>query len=131
MTSSPRFRRFAFAYGSAFAILYVIALKLDLALFTVYPTMGVVLLGTHHSRDTVAPVDGELSTRDVLVRLDCDGCVGRADIRPRRRSLARALVTTVLVGVVVGASRGSDDRVRLPHAALVSTLVTCPFPSCS
>ena len=37
MTSSPRFRRFAFAYGSAFAILYVIALKLDLALFTVYP----------------------------------------------------------------------------------------------
>ena len=55
MTSSSRFRRFAFAYGSAFAILYVIALKLDLALFTVYPSMGVVLLGTHHSRDHVAP----------------------------------------------------------------------------
>jgi hypothetical protein len=34
-------------------MLYVIALKLDLALFTVYPTAGVVLLGTHHSRDTV------------------------------------------------------------------------------
>ena len=58
MTSSPRFRRFAFAYGSAFAILYVIAFKLDLALFTVYPTMGVVLLGTHHSRDTVGPAMG-------------------------------------------------------------------------
>ena len=55
MTSSPRFRRFAFAYGSAFAILYVIALKLDLALFTVYPTIGVVLLGTHHSRDMSRP----------------------------------------------------------------------------
>ena len=55
MTSSPRLRRFAFAYGSAFAIFYVIALKLDLALFTVYPSMGVVLLGTHHSRDHVAP----------------------------------------------------------------------------
>ena len=55
MTSSARFRRFAFAYGSAFAILYVIALKLDLALFTVYPSIGVVLLGTHHSRDHVAP----------------------------------------------------------------------------
>ena len=58
MTSSPPFRRFAFAYGSAFAILYVIALKLDLALFTVYPTIGVVLLGTHHSRDTVGPSMG-------------------------------------------------------------------------
>ena len=55
MTRSPWFRRFAFAYGTAFAILYVIALKLDLALFTVYPSLGVVLLGTHHARDTVAP----------------------------------------------------------------------------
>jgi hypothetical protein len=58
MMSSPRFRRFAFAYGFAFAILYVIALKLDLALFTVFPTIGVVLLGTHHSRDTVGPSMG-------------------------------------------------------------------------
>ena len=58
MTSSPWFRRFAFAYGPAFAILYVTALKLDFALFTVYPTIGVVLLGTHHSRDIVAPSMG-------------------------------------------------------------------------
>jgi hypothetical protein len=50
MTSSPAFRRFAFAYGTAFAVLYVVALKLDLALFTVYPSLGVVLPGTHHSR---------------------------------------------------------------------------------
>ena len=28
-------------------MLYVVVLKLDLALFTVYPTIGVVLLGTH------------------------------------------------------------------------------------
>ena len=55
MTSSQSFRRFAFAYGVAFAVLYVVALKLDLALFTVYPSLGVVLLGTHHSRDVVAP----------------------------------------------------------------------------
>ena len=55
MTSSQSFRRFAFAYGIAFAVLYVVALKLDLALFTVYPSLGVVLLGTHHSRDVVAP----------------------------------------------------------------------------
>src|SRR5262245_30982656 len=55
MTSSPRFRRFACAFASAFAIFYVVVLKLDLALFTVYPTIGVVLLGTHHSRDITAP----------------------------------------------------------------------------
>ena len=60
MTSSPRFRRFAFAYGIAFALLYVVALKLDLALFTVYPSLGIVLLGTHHSRDTVEPSMGFL-----------------------------------------------------------------------
>jgi hypothetical protein len=41
-----------------FSILYVIALKLDFALFTVYPTIGVVLLGTHHSRDHVGPAMG-------------------------------------------------------------------------
>jgi len=58
MTSSPRFRRFAFVFASAFAIFYVIALKLDLALFTVYPTIGVVLLGTHHSGDITAPSMG-------------------------------------------------------------------------
>ena len=50
-----RFRRFAFAYGSAFAVLYIIALKFNLALFTVYPTVGVVLLGAHHSGDTAGP----------------------------------------------------------------------------
>jgi amino acid permease len=58
MTSSPRFRTFAFAHGTAFSLLYVIVLKLDLALFTVYPTIGVVLLGTHHSRDHVGPAMG-------------------------------------------------------------------------
>ena len=124
MTSSPRFRRFAYAYGSAFAILYVIVLKLDLALFTVYPTMGVVLLGTHHSRDIVAPSMGSFLPAMYWYGWTATAALGSAHIRPRRRSLARALVTTVLVGVVVGASRGSDDRVRLPHAALVSTLVT-------
>jgi amino acid permease len=55
MTSSPAFRTFAFAYGTAFAFLYVAALKLDLALFTVYPSLGVVLFGTHHSRDVAGP----------------------------------------------------------------------------
>jgi len=58
MTSSHAFRSFAFAYGTAFAVLYVAALKLDLALFTVYPSLSVVLLGTHHSRDVIGPSMG-------------------------------------------------------------------------
>ena len=61
MTSSHAFRSFAFAYGTAFAVLYVVALKLDLALFTVYPSLGVVLPGTHHTRDVVAPSMGFLA----------------------------------------------------------------------
>ena len=55
MMPPPWFRRFAFAFGIAFATLYVVAVKLDLALFTVYPSISVVLLGTHHSRDSVGP----------------------------------------------------------------------------
>ena len=58
MMLPPWFRRFAFAFGIAFATLYVVVLKLDLALFTVYPTIRVVLLGTHHSRDSVGPSMG-------------------------------------------------------------------------
>ena len=61
MTSSPAFRRFAFAYGLAFAVFYVIALARDLALFTVYPSLGIVLLGTHRSKDTVDPAMGFLA----------------------------------------------------------------------
>jgi hypothetical protein len=56
--SSSAFRAFAFAYAPAFAVLYVVAVKLDLALFTVYPSIGLVLLGTHHSGDVGAPSMG-------------------------------------------------------------------------
>ena len=55
MTSSLAFRRFAFTFGTSFAVLYAIALKWDLALLTVYPSLGIVLLGTHHSRDVADP----------------------------------------------------------------------------
>jgi amino acid permease len=58
MTSSPLFCRFASAYGTSFAVFYVVALKFDLALFTVYPSLGVVLLGTHHSGDVADPAVG-------------------------------------------------------------------------
>ena len=60
MTSSLWFRRLALAYGPAFAVLYVVALKADLALFTVYPSLGIVLLGTHHAKDVADPALGFL-----------------------------------------------------------------------
>ena len=53
--SVPAFSRFAFAYGMAFGLLYVVARVHDLALFTVYPSLGVVLLGMHRSRDVADP----------------------------------------------------------------------------
>jgi len=55
VTASLAFRRFAFTFGASFAVLYVIALKWDVALFTVYPSLGIVVLGTHHSRDVADP----------------------------------------------------------------------------
>ena len=61
MTSSAAFRRFAFAFGTTFAILYVVALARDVALFTVFPSLGVVLAGTHHTRDVADPAMGFLA----------------------------------------------------------------------
>jgi hypothetical protein len=55
MTSFDWVRRFSFVFGATFAVLYVIALAKDLALFTVFPSLGVVLAGTHHSRDVADP----------------------------------------------------------------------------
>ena len=111
-------------YGPAFAVLYVVALKLDLALFTVYPSLGVVVRARNHSRDTVDPSLGSFLPAMYWYGWATTAASGSAPhIWHWRRYLARALVTTVLVGLVVGTSRGSDDRMRLPHAALVSTLV--------
>jgi hypothetical protein len=61
MTSSAPFRHFAFTFGTAFAAFYVIAVAKDLALFTVFPSLGVVLAGAHHSRDVGDPAMGFLA----------------------------------------------------------------------
>ena len=76
--SVPAFRRFAFAYGMAFGLLYVIARAKGLALFTVYPSLGIVLLGMHRSRDVADPSYGFSCARDVVVRLDRHGRARRA-----------------------------------------------------
>ena len=52
---SVSFLRFAFVFGTTFSVLYVIVLAKDMALFTVFPSLGVVLAGTHRSRDVAAP----------------------------------------------------------------------------
>lgn len=56
MTDAPAFRRFAFAYGAAFGLIYVIARAKELALVTVYPSLAIVLPGMHRSRDVADPV---------------------------------------------------------------------------
>jgi hypothetical protein len=55
VTPRPAFRRFAFAYGTAFAVLYAIGRAKGLVLFTVYPSLGIVMVGLHRSRDVVDP----------------------------------------------------------------------------
>jgi hypothetical protein len=55
MTFAAAFRRFAFAYGPAFAVIYAVARARGFALVTVYPTLGIVLLGMHRSRDVADP----------------------------------------------------------------------------
>ena len=54
--SASAYRRFAFAYAAAFALFYAIAHARGLALFTVYPAQGIILLGLHRSRDVADPV---------------------------------------------------------------------------
>jgi hypothetical protein len=54
--STSALRRFAFAFGAAFGLFYVIARVRGLALFTVYPAQGILLPGMHRSRDVSDPV---------------------------------------------------------------------------
>jgi hypothetical protein len=56
VTSAPAFRRFALTFGTAFGPVYVMARVKGLALFTVYPSLGILLPGMHRSHDVVDPV---------------------------------------------------------------------------
>jgi len=59
--TSTALRRFAFAFGTAFAPCYAIAVGWQLALFTVFPSLGIVLPGTVQSRDVADPALGFLA----------------------------------------------------------------------
>jgi hypothetical protein len=52
---APAFRRFALAYATAFGLVYVVARARGLALFTVYPSLNIMLPGMHRSKDVVDP----------------------------------------------------------------------------
>jgi hypothetical protein len=58
MSSAHLFRRFAFVYAAAFAVLYALAVAKDLAMITVYPTLGIFVLGTQHSQDAAPSIGG-------------------------------------------------------------------------
>ena len=61
MTRRRALRRFAFAFGPAFAALYALAIAKNVALFTVYPSLGLVVWGTRRARDVVDPALGFLA----------------------------------------------------------------------
>jgi hypothetical protein len=61
MMSPSGLHRFTFAFGTTFAVLYVIAVARDLALFTVFPSLGIVLAGTQHTNDVTDPALGFLA----------------------------------------------------------------------
>jgi hypothetical protein len=61
VTSSKALRRFAFAFGTTFSVCYAFAVGRQLALFTVFPSLGIVLFGTVQSRDFGDPALGFLA----------------------------------------------------------------------
>src|SRR3979409_648316 len=85
MTSSASFRRFAFAFGTTFAVFYAVAVAKDLALFTVFPSLGVVLAGTHHTRDVADPAMGFLAPAMYWYGWGGTGATGAGSVGPVRR----------------------------------------------
>jgi hypothetical protein len=69
MTVPPALRRFGFTYTAAFAGLYALALVKDLALITVYPTLGIFVFGTWHAQDATTAALGALIVSAVVAAL--------------------------------------------------------------
>jgi hypothetical protein len=58
MTVPRPLRRFGFTFTPAFVGLYALALVKDLALITVYPTLGTFVFGTWHAQDAAPSLGG-------------------------------------------------------------------------
>jgi amino acid permease len=100
MTSSAPFRRFAFAFGTTFAVLYVVALAKDLALFTVFPSLGIVLAGTHHSGDVADPAMGFLAPTMYWYGWAATAALGALIVALAAASFAERLARYVWLGWV-------------------------------
>jgi hypothetical protein len=122
MTSSASFRRFVFAFGTTFAILYVVALARDIALFTVFPALGVVLAGTHHTRDVADPAMGFLAPAIYWYGWAATAALGALTFGLVAALLPGRWTRAIWRGWGVVSSRALDDRVRLSHTSLVSVL---------
>ena len=94
-----------------------------LGLFTVYPTLGIVLPGMHRSRDVADPVLDFLAPEMWWYGPDRDGGDRSVRIGRRRRAVAGAMVAPIPAWLVVRGPVPRDDRVRLPQYSLVEALV--------
>src|SRR5262249_56984692 len=117
--SAPALRRFTFAYATAFAFIYVVVRARGLALFTVYPAQGVVLMGTHRSRDVVAPAMGFLAPEMFFY-----GWVAYAAIG----ALVVAMVAALLPDRWFPLWRGWGGAAPPPPTIRVCLLPPPPFP---
>jgi hypothetical protein len=99
MTSHPAFRRFAFAYTTTFAVLYAVARAKGLVLFTFYPSLGLVMMGLHRSRDVVDPALEFLAPEMYWYGWTATAATG-ALMFACRRIVAGPMDTLVLAGVV-------------------------------
>ena len=106
----------------AFGVLYVVARAYGLALFTVYPSLGVVLLGMHRSRDVADPAMEFLAPEMWWYGWVASAALGAFVI---------GLVATLLpdrwwrgfwLGWVWGHPFDRNDRMRLLGYSLVSTI---------
>ena len=122
MMPAPWFRRFAFAYGSAFAVLYVVVLKLDLALFTVYPDDWRCSSGHAPFARHVGPSMGSFMPAMYWYGWTATAALGALIFGLGAALLPERWSRPFWSGWVWVDSRGSDDWLRLPYAALVSTL---------
>jgi hypothetical protein len=122
MTSGLALRRFAFAYGAAFAILYVVARVRGLALFTVYPSLGVVLPGMHRSRDVADPAVEFLAPEMWWYGWTATAALGALAAGLFGRIAARTCLAPAMAGMAVAGPPDRDGRLRRPRDAMAATV---------
>ncbi len=115
-------RRFVFAFGTAFAVCYAIAVGRQLALFTVFPSLGIVLPGTVQSRDVADPALGFLARAMYWYGWTATATLGALAAGGISLAVPEALDSMGLAGIAVANSGRGDGRLRGFHIALVSAL---------